>query len=92
MILRALVAVGAWINRPRIAPRITAEVTIIMADNGHIAVFLSKLADEEKADAICGNMVNALLAQLSVLGRTINMELEDGTVVPLVRPRRRRTG
>ncbi|HLA13440.1 MAG TPA: hypothetical protein VJZ25_00320 [Gemmatimonadaceae bacterium] len=71
----------------RIAPGILAEVTVIVADDGQVGVFMSKVPPEVNGDALCGNVVNALLMYLSTLGRTIDLQMEDGTVVPLVRPR-----
>ena len=70
----------------RLTPGIRAEATLILADDGHVGIYLSKLLPEDNPSQIYGDMLNRFLQVLSTVGVTLSFKTPDGQEFPLVRP------
>lgn len=87
MIFARLMRLLQWFRHENlVTPGVRAEVKIILAENGMIGIYHSKLDPEENPSALYGFLLMRWLAMLSGLGVTLDFTTEDGRVIPLVRP------
>jgi hypothetical protein len=73
-------------DRTRITPQIRAEVTLLLEESGHVAVYFAKLDPEQNPTEIYGMILMRYLAALSQMGITLDFETDEHVLIPLVRP------